>query len=208
MYIDFAQLTAAQRYFAMVQTIIPRPIAWVLSDSGDNGYNLAPYSFFTGVCSSPPLLMLSAGKKPSGDEEGREKDTRLNIRERKHFVVHIADTSLLQPLNDSAETLNHGVSELEKLALPTVPFDDFALPRIEDCHVAMACTLYRMDEIGDTPQAIIYGEIKKLYVSDEAATIDETSRLTIDPDVVDPLCRLGGSWYSELGDLLRADRPK
>jgi flavin reductase (DIM6/NTAB) family NADH-FMN oxidoreductase RutF len=63
MHLDFSDFTAAQRYHLMTQTIIPRPIAWALTDSDNGSYNLAPFSYFTAVSSEPALLMLSVGKK-------------------------------------------------------------------------------------------------------------------------------------------------
>jgi len=68
MQLNFKDLTANQCYGAMVQTIVPRPIAWVLSDNGDGSHNVAPFSFFTGICSDPPLLVLSIGKKDASEE--------------------------------------------------------------------------------------------------------------------------------------------
>ena len=91
MYIDFGKMTAQQVYITMTQTIVPRPIAWVLSENPDQSLNLAPYSYFNAVCSDPPLLMISAGVKP----DGATKDTRDNIRDRKEFVVHIASRPFL-----------------------------------------------------------------------------------------------------------------
>lgn len=213
MNIDFKKMSPSQRYFAMVQTIIPRPIAWVLSDNGEQvdadiaRYNLAPFSFFTAVCSDPPLLMFSSGKKPSGREAGRVKDTSKNIAERKHFVVHIASVDLVGPLNQSAETLDHGVSELERAGLSTEAFDGFSLPRIAGCPVAIGCNLHRIDEIGNTPQSVIYGEIERMFV-DERAISPGQERLVLDPTVINPLSRLGGNEYSGLGDLIRVARPK
>ncbi len=216
MILNFNELSASQCYFAMVQSIIPRPIAWVLSDNGSTGespqsqktdYNLAPFSFFTGICSDPPLLMLSVGKKTTGDEVGAEKDTRKNIAERKVFVVHIANTTQLNALNQTAATLNHGDSELHRTGLSTVPFEGFPLPRVSGCGIALGCRLYQMDEIGNTPQAVIYGQIEKMYV-DDALICPHDTRLMIDPKRVDPLSRLGGSHYAALGELLGADRPQ
>lgn len=188
----------------MVQTIIPRPIAWVLSDNGDTTYNVAPYSFFTGVCSDPPILMISAGKK----DADTEKDTRLNIREREYFVVHIAGTKHLEQVNKTAETLAHGVSEVERANLQLEPINDFALPRIADCGVAMACKLHRMDKIGHTSQAVIYGEIISMTVNNDLIVPSEQNRLIIDADKLDPLARLGGNNYSALGQHLTISRPK
>lgn len=214
MIIDFKTLTSSQCYFAMVQSIIPRPIAWVLTANGagkeaasTEEYNLAPFSFFTGVCSDPPLLMLSVGKKPSGDESGQVKDTGLNIRERKQFVVHIAAADHLEAVNGSAASLNHGSSEVKALGLTTLPFDGFELPRLACCSIAIGCSLYRIDEIGNTPQSVIYGQIETMFIDDAIITPSD-ERLIIDGKKLDPLARLGGSFYGNIGDLLLADRPK
>lgn len=207
MYIDFSDISPSERYFAMVQSIIPRPIAWVLSDIGNGDFNLAPYSFFSGICSDPPLLMISAGKKPEGKEKGQEKDTRLNIRERKHFVVHIASADSLDVLNKSAATLEQCRSEIELLGLEVEKFEGFSLPRLTTAPLAFGCELYRIDEIGNTPQAVIYGEIKCMYVADSAVEA-HPERLVINPEKLNPLSRLGGSHYAKLGSLLSANRPK
>ena len=212
MYIHFDTLTPSERYFAMVQSIVPRPIAWVLTKNSDeivdnNDLNLAPFSFFTGVCSDPPLVLFSVGKKPSGDEQGYEKDTRKNIREHNEFVLHIASTDMLQPVNLSAATLNYGDSEIEQQQLETVAFEGFSLPRLKECRIAMGCSLYRIDEVGNVPQAVIYGEIKTMYVDDDVLDTSNPNRLIIDPKKLDPLSRLGGGHYAGLGDLLSAVRP-
>jgi len=188
----------------MVQTIVPRPIAWVLSDSGNETYNVAPFSFFNGICSDPPLLMLSVGKKDASEE----KDTRVNIRERKHFVVNISSTRDLQKVNASSAILPHGESEVEAAGLDLVEFDGFSLPRIGSCDIAMACQLYRIDEIGNTPQAVIYGEIISLYVNDDLIVPNEKGRLQVDGLKLDPLSRLGGNDYAGIGNVLSATRPK
>ena len=208
MILDFATLSATERYFAMVQSIIPRPIAWVLSDNGENrGFNLAPFSFFTGICSDPPLLMFSVGKKTTGAETGNIKDTAVNIQVRKHFVVHIANTQQLNLLNNSAATLDFGISELDAFNIQTTPFEGSPLPRVIDCPIAMSCTLYKIEEIGNSPQQLVFGEIKKLYVDDTLLTPNHSSRLQIDSQKLDPLVRLGGSFYGSLGELLVANRP-
>ena len=107
MIIDFAELSPSQAYFTMIQTVIPRPIAWVMSVNEGGNYNLAPFSYFNAVCSDPPLLLISVGKKP----DGSFKDTRVNIEQRKEFVVHVAHRGLLDELNDSSATLPYGESD-------------------------------------------------------------------------------------------------
>lgn len=204
MLLNFKDLTPNQAYGAMVQTIVPRPIAWVLSDNGDGSFNVAPFSFFNGVCSNPPLLMLSIGKKDSNEE----KDTRLNIRERTKFVVHISSTSHINQVNASSASLAHGESEVDMANLELEPIEGFELPKIVGCGIAMACELYRIDEFGPESQAVIYGEIISLTVSDDLLVPNEKNRFQIDATQLDPLARLGGSNYAGIGEILSAKRPE
>lgn len=204
MLLNFKDLSPNQAYGAMVQTIIPRPIAWVLSDNGDGSFNIAPFSFFNGVCSDPPLLMLSVGKKDSGVE----KDTRLNIRERNKFVVHISSTRHINQVNASSASLAHGESEVDMANLKLEPIEGFELPKIVGCGIAMACELYRIDEFGPESQAVIYGKIISLTVSDNLIVPNEKNQFQIDTTQLDPLARLGGSNYAGIGEILSAKRPQ
>ncbi len=204
MQLDFKTMTPNQCYGAMVQTIVPRPIAWVLSDNGDGSFNVAPFSFFTGICSDPPLLMLSIGKKDASEE----KDTRVNIRERQNFVVHISSTRHLDQVNRTSATLAHGESEIDKANLELVDIDGFALPRIVGCDIAIACRLYRIDEIGAVPQAVIYGEIDSIVANDDLVIPHPKGHFQLNSGLLDPLSRLGGSNYGSLGETLVANRPK
>ena len=108
MQIDPATLSKRDGYFLMVSAIVPRPIAWVLSEHADGRLNLAPFSYFNGVSSDPPLVMLSIGSK----RDGLPKDTRANILERKQFVVHIVHSALLEPMNLSSAEVGAEVSEV------------------------------------------------------------------------------------------------
>lgn len=202
MLIDFATLSPNQVYHAMIQTIIPRPIAWVLSENDNDSFNLAPFSYFNAVASNPPLLMFSAGPKPTGDL----KDTTVNVKARKQFVVHIAGKSLAPELNTTSAGLEYGQSELSLAGLETTAFGDFALPRIKSAPVAFACELFKVDEIGNAPMSLVFGEIKHAYFADEFAS-ESDGRLQVQADALDPLARLGGNEYAELGPVFTLPRP-
>ena len=220
MLLDFATLSPNQRYNIMTQSIIPRPIAWVLTSNGaskgedrqeesmqgestQGDYNLAPFSYFTAVSSDPALVMLSIGKKP----DGSLKDTRRNLQERKACVIHIPARSDAQYVTDSAETLAHGESEVDRLSLDLVVESDWSLPRLRHASIAMNCALYDIQEIGPNKQGVIFCEVKALYVSPEVAMEDEKGRVKIDASSVDPLARLGAAEYSNLGDVFKIQRP-
>lgn len=204
MYVDLTQLSANNIYHLMTQSVIPRPIAWVLTESGEDNYNLAPFSYFTAVSSAPPLLMFSVGKKPDGEP----KDTTTNVIKNKKMVIHIASSGHSKAVTASAATLAHGESELTANGLETVKFDGFSLPRLKECHIAFGCSLYEIKEIGDVPQALIFAQIEHIYINDEVIELDEKGRVKVLADKVEPLSRLGGAEYGTLGEIIKNIRPK
>jgi flavin reductase (DIM6/NTAB) family NADH-FMN oxidoreductase RutF len=204
MILDLSQLKPAQVYFHMIQTLIPRPIAWVLSEIEQDRYNLAPFSYFNAVCSDPPLIMLSIGKKP----DGSFKDTRVNIEQRKDFVVHIAHSDMLEDLNQSSATLDADISEVNRLGIETTEFTGSRLSRIKACKVAFACECYQIHELGSTPQSIIYGKVSHIYIDDDITSTSEKGRLKVHADKLKPIARLGADEYMGFGDVIRMTRPK
>lgn len=204
MIIDLSDLKPAQVYFHMIQTLIPRPIAWVLSEIEHGKYNLAPFSYFNAVCSDPPLIMLSIGKKP----DGSYKDTRVNIEQRKDFVAHIAHRELLEDLNESSATLDARESELTRLGLETAAFAGSRLPRLRACKIAYACECYQIHELGSTPQSIIYGKVNQIYIDDEITSTNAKGHLQVHADKLAPIARLGANEYMSFGDIIRLKRPQ
>jgi len=186
----------------MTQTIIPRPIAWVLSKNNDNTLNLAPFSYFNAVCSNPPLMMLSMGKKP----DGSSKDTVTNLQVGAECIVHIAHAQQAEQVTGSAATLNYGESEIDANNIPLVTHNNWPLQRIKDCPIAYLCKVHSRQEIGNTPQQLIFLEALSLYI-DDAAVSDINGRLEVDASRINPLARLGASQYANLGKVFTKNRP-
>lgn len=204
MNLNFSDFSANQRYHLMTQTIIPRPIAWALTDSSNGSFNLAPFSYFTAVSSAPPILMISVGKKPNGDS----KDTLVNVINNKKMVIHIASEQQANLVTQTAQTLAHGESELALGNLPTTEFDNFSLPRLSDCDIAYGCELYEIKELGDVPQSLIFLEVKQVYINDNVTSIDAKQRVKIHAERVKPLARLGGGEFSSIIEPFSITRPK
>tara|TARA_B110001454_G_C12647405_1_gene403927 strand:+ start:326 stop:943 length:618 start_codon:yes stop_codon:yes gene_type:complete len=204
MNLNFSDYCANQRYHLMTQTIIPRPIAWVLTDSNNGTFNLAPFSYFTAVSSAPPILMLSIGKKPNGDN----KDTLVNVINNKKMVIHIASEQQAQLVMQTSATLPHGESELTDTTLSTTEFDGFSLPRLAQCDIAYGCELYEIKTLGDLPQSLIFVEVKQVYINDSVADVDEKQRIKVHADRVKPLARLGGGEFTSINAPFTIARPK
>lgn len=203
MQIKLDELSAPMTYFTMTQTVVPRPIAWILSENEDAGFNLAPFSYFNAVCSDPPLVIVSIGTQ----DDGSEKDTLRNIKARSQFVIHIASCSQLAELNQSSATLPPGESEVLANQLPTTSVDGFHIPRLSDCKIALMCERYQVQTIGNNRQSLLFAEIREIYIDDDCVEVNEKGRLKVLAERVQPLARLGASEYASFGDVLVARRP-
>lgn len=181
----------SELYHLMVQMIVPRPIAWILTENKSGSFNLAPFSYFNGVSSDPPILSFSVGKKKSGEK----KDTWKNLERTGSFVVHIPSVPHAETVTNSADELEYGESEIEKLALEIETPAGWKLPRLKETKIAMFCDVHQVIEVGNKPQGLVLGEIKSIWLSDETAKA-EGKKILIPPSQLDPLGRLGRSQYT------------
>jgi hypothetical protein len=72
-------LTPAERYKLLVNTITPRPIAWVVTQDAAGHRNAAPYSFFNAMGGTPPLVcvgMAADAQRPGVAEKDSLRDPR------------------------------------------------------------------------------------------------------------------------------------
>lgn len=199
MIIKTEELSLNSIYHTLTQSIVPRPVAWVLSENDDHSHNLAPFSYFNAVASEPPLISISITNKGSG-----YKDTFDNILDRGHFVVHIADVDLVELMNSTSAPLAKNHSELEEFGIEVIEVEGWPLPRIVQSKIAMLCSTYQIVPLGNVH--MIVGEIKQIFIDENIITPHE-SRLIIDPKLLNPVSRLGGTLYATLGQIIDLPRP-
>lgn len=204
MIIDFSTISSNSVYHTITQTLVPRPIAWVLSKNAQNVLNLAPFSYFTAVSSKPPILMYAVGQKPTGEY----KDSAVNVEATKELVIHIASSHLADEVTTSSASLANDSSELDLLNLTLTDFDSFSLGRIEQCKVAYACKLHKVVEMGELPMKLVFVEVLKAHIDDDIITQDNKGRNKIDALALDPLARLGGAEFADLNEVFKVNRPK
>jgi flavin reductase (DIM6/NTAB) family NADH-FMN oxidoreductase RutF len=204
MVIDPKTSPARDIYFLMISAIVPRPIAFVSTRSAAGVTNLAPFSYFNGVTSKPPLVSISIGQRRW---EGKlvKKDTLRNIEETGEFVVNAATEPLLERLNQTSAEYPPNVSEIEAAGLTPLPSDIVAPPRIKESPIHLECRLERIIWLGDEPQnGLVIGEVVRFHIDE--AVWDPENR-TIDPERLKPVSRLGGTLYGALGGITSLPRP-
>ena len=60
-FFDFTTLSAKQRYKLLLSTIVPRPIAWIVTRNRAGRLNAAPFSFFNAFATDPPVVGIGIG---------------------------------------------------------------------------------------------------------------------------------------------------
>ena len=81
------------KYNPFKSCIVPRPIAFVGTRDSKGNDNLAPFSYFNGFGSNPPIIGFSPA---NSGRTGKQKDTLLNIKETKEFSVSIVDYDMAE----------------------------------------------------------------------------------------------------------------
>ena len=190
------ETTNVRHFFQLFSgALVPRPIAWITSTNQDGSLNLAPYSFFGGVNTRPPMVMVSIGT-----HEGELKHTGENINRTKECVIHIPSVSHIDAVNKSAHKYDVNVSELLQTGLSTCESNVVQTPSIEGTSIRIECRLNQVVEL-PTNQLFLF-DVVSLF-------IDDSVLINGVPDIkaIDPLSRIGGNFYTTVGDVLQKIHP-
>jgi flavin reductase (DIM6/NTAB) family NADH-FMN oxidoreductase RutF len=192
MRIDPAYLDPETAYRLITGVVVPRPIAWVTSLSATGVLNLAPFSAFMFVAPKPPMLAISVGRKGN-----IYKDTAQNILNNEEYVIHIADSSLMNAVHESSTEHPSDVSEVDELGLATLPGERIKVPRLAAAPIAMECRFRQCLEFGETRSRLIVGEVLVFHIRDGLLNNGK-----IETEALDPIARIAGPRYARLGEIV------
>ncbi len=200
--LDPAKIAARDIYKLIIGAIVPRPIAFVSTVGKDGTGNLAPYSFFNGVSSNPPCLMISVSR----NADGSKKDTLRNIEETGQFVVNSANEWLIEPLVHCAGAFPYGVDEMSLVGLTAEASTKVRPPRVKESAVQFECEVYKTVEIGDGgpgSTTVVFGKIVFVHAH---SSVYRNGR--IDFSAYRPIGRLGGFAYGRILETFDIPVPK
>ncbi len=172
-------------YRLLNSVVVPRPIAWVSTTSADGVDNLAPHSFFTVACVSPPVVQFTS--------VGR-KDSLRNVEATGEFVVCFAPEALFEQVNATGTDFAPGESEWDAVGLEREPSACVSPPRVAASPVALECVLHATLSLGNS--TVVLGRVVH-------AAIDEDVLRDGRPEItrLRPLSRLGANEWGTAGEI-------
>jgi len=179
-------------YLLMTALVIPRPIGWISTLSAAGVRNLAPYSYFNLMGSDPAYVAFgSTGVK----------DSLANVREVPEFVANIVTMHLIEKMNFTATDFPRGEDEFGWAGLTPAPSARVRPFRVREAKAHLECEVVQVVTDGSTN--IVLGRIVHAHVD---PSVWKDGR--VDPKLLDPVCRLSGSGYAPLGELVSVQRPQ
>ena len=204
MQFDMDRLDPATRYKLLVNTVTPRPIAWVVTRDAAGRVNAAPYSFFNAMGGTPPLLAI--GMAPDNVREGvAVKDSLRAIRETGEFTVALVTEAQAEAMVLTAIDAPPGEDELALAGLETSAAARVRAPLITGAPVQFECTVWQIIETG-AHSAIVLGEVAVTHIEDRFLG-EEDGKLRIDNPAMKLVGRTWGAGeYVRNSDALHIDR--
>lgn len=175
------ELPGKEAYHLLTSLVVPRPIAWVSTLSTKGIRNVAPHSYFNAISSSPLIVhFTSTGTK----------DSLVNARATGEFVVNIVSMHLAEPMNLTAADFPPDEDEFAWAGLEAAPSRLVNAPRVAAAKAAFECKVVHTVDLGNG--SMVFGEVL-LAVVDESVIKDGR----VDPKLLAPVGRLGGSTYTD-----------
>jgi flavin reductase (DIM6/NTAB) family NADH-FMN oxidoreductase RutF len=179
-------------YQLLTALVVPRPIGWISTISKSGARNVAPYSYFNLMGSDPPYVAFgSTGVK----------DSLQNLREVPEFVANIVTMHLLERMNFTSGDFPWEEDEFDWAGLTPTASAKVRRFRVAEAKAHLECEVSQI--VTDRNTNIVLGRVIHAHVD---PSIWKGGRE--DPKLLDPVCRLSGSGYAALGDLVNVRGPE
>jgi flavin reductase (DIM6/NTAB) family NADH-FMN oxidoreductase RutF len=180
--------------------VAPRPIGWITTMSSRGEVNLAPYSFFNGVSTFPPVVMFSS--------EGH-KDSIAFAGETKEFVCNLATWDLREQMNQTSASFPRGVNEMKEAGLEPAPATLVKPPRVKASPCALECKVTQIVPLqyldGETRETyVVFGQVIGIHIDEKFINKDGL----LDSAAMKNLARCGYHDYSVLDETFTMIRPR
>ncbi|MDE2571814.1 MAG: flavin reductase family protein [bacterium] len=192
-----------ESYQLLVDTILPRPIAWVSTLSPDGERNLAPFSFFMPVSARPMTLAFAPLRRSRTPEV--KKDTLRNIEASGEFVINLVTRGHLDHARSSWHRSAGATDEFEHAGVTPAPSLEVRPPRIAESPINFECVTHRIVDLGEEPGSghLVIGRVVRVHLADDL--LDAAGRVV--RSRIEPVGMVGATEYIGLEGLLEFIRP-
>jgi flavin reductase (DIM6/NTAB) family NADH-FMN oxidoreductase RutF len=178
--------------------VAPRPIGWISTLDAAGRANLAPYSFFNMVQTSPAMVMFGS--------DGL-KHTAANAIATGEFVFNLATRPLFDAMNASSAALAEGESEFDHAGLDRAPCRVVKAPRVAASPASLECRVVQSLPLKDIEGRefgghLVIGQVVGVHIADWALKDGRFDMLA-----ARTIARCGYRDYAEVTELFSALRP-
>jgi len=201
MIIDPQKLSFQENHKIMIGSILPRPIALVSTISLDGKNNLAPFSYFNGVCSNPPTIMFAPARR---GYDGNTKDTLNNIESMKEFVINIVSEDFASQMVSCSTDYEPDIDEFSISKLTPIKCAKIKSSRVQEARISYECELQKIIPVGNSGPGggfVVIGTIVLFHIDDE---LYDNGHINIQK--LNPIGRLAGNNYTRVHDTLEIKR--
>jgi len=212
--VDPKTLSSRDVYRLMTDLVAPRPIAWVSTVDEAGRGNLAPYSYFQAVSSTPPTVVLGCAWRSNGTP----KDTLRNILDQREFTINHVTRELAGPMNETSAEYEPGFNEWMIAdrggPLASTPAHIVRAPRVADALASYECRLTHAIPLGrgskgKPSSTLVIAEVLCFSVARGLIQRAPDGTLqAIDPARLAAVGRLGGMAYTGTEHPFVLVRPK
>lgn len=196
MQLDPATLPRQDAYRLLTGVLVPRPIAWVATVSPDGIDNLAPFSYFMGVATTPMRVAFSVAR----DRDGGRKDTARNLLADGSCggacTISVPEAADLDRMHATSAPWTG--SEFDAVGIARVPGTCVPVPRPAGARVSMEGRVHAHLDLGQVDLFVV--DVLCVHLDD---ALWDGARVRA--EAIEPLARLGGEMYATLG--ARIPRP-
>jgi flavin reductase (DIM6/NTAB) family NADH-FMN oxidoreductase RutF len=185
--VGLGELAGRDRYRLLTTLVVPRPIAWASTWSPDGTPNLAPFSYFAALSSTPALIGISIGSR-----SGSPKDTLENIRASGAVCVNVVTMHQLDAMNRTSEEVGPGVNEFLLAGLEWRQSPRVDAPYVVGCPAVLECELRKEMGLPGSSNVLVVAEVIGVRL---APNLLPDEGYAVDPERLRPIGRMGGDGY-------------
>lgn len=198
--IDPDALAPRDRYRLMISAVVPRPIAWVTTLFADGSVNAAPFSYFNGVSSTPPLVSVAVGRRGKVPEgTSRKKDTLANIERTGELVVNLVSGPAARDMVASS-----GTSEVSRNGLALAKSEAVAVPGLAAARLRLEARVHALLDLPEAHATLVVARVLRFVAAEGVLGKDGL----VDLRALDPVGRLGGETYCRVTEVMEIPRPE